>query len=151
MSRTLSLTPYSLVRPVYCKHRRPVLFTPSMLARALVQRLLNSGGAMELTMCKPGAASSAFLTPPRASLLPSSPPHILLFLLSLPSFPLPSSLCFLQPPLLFLSSLPPLPPAAAALQDRKAERRVCNVPKGDCERHRVSQNSTEDVRWALSP
>lgn len=53
LSRTLSLTPYSLVRPVYCERRRPVLFTPSMLARALVQRLLNSGGAMELTMCKP--------------------------------------------------------------------------------------------------
>ncbi|XP_004617407.2 caspase recruitment domain-containing protein 11 [Sorex araneus] len=53
LGRTLSLVPYSLVRPVYCEHRRPVLFVPSVLARALVQRLLNSAGAMELTMCKP--------------------------------------------------------------------------------------------------
>ncbi|XP_034525628.1 caspase recruitment domain-containing protein 11 isoform X5 [Ailuropoda melanoleuca] len=53
LSRNLSLIPYSLVRAFYCERRRPVLFTPTMLAKALVQKLLNSGGAMEFTMCKP--------------------------------------------------------------------------------------------------
>ncbi|XP_007525123.2 caspase recruitment domain-containing protein 11 [Erinaceus europaeus] len=51
--RNLSLVPYSLVRAVHCTRRRPVLFTPSLLAKALVQKVLNSGGAMEFTMCKP--------------------------------------------------------------------------------------------------
>ena len=54
LSKNLSLIPYSLVRAFYCERRRPVLFTPTMLAKALVQKLLNSGGAMEFTMCKPG-------------------------------------------------------------------------------------------------
>nr|XP_023411695.1 caspase recruitment domain-containing protein 11 isoform X1 [Loxodonta africana]XP_023411696.1 caspase recruitment domain-containing protein 11 isoform X1 [Loxodonta africana]XP_023411697.1 caspase recruitment domain-containing protein 11 isoform X1 [Loxodonta africana]XP_023411698.1 caspase recruitment domain-containing protein 11 isoform X1 [Loxodonta africana] len=53
LSRNLSLIPYSLVRPFSCIRRRPVLFSPSMLAKTLVQKLLNSGGAMEFTMCKP--------------------------------------------------------------------------------------------------
>lgn len=53
LSKNFSLIPYSLVRAVHCERRRPVLFTPTMLAKALVQRLLNSGGAMEFTMCKP--------------------------------------------------------------------------------------------------
>ena len=54
LSKNFSLIPYSLVRAVHCERRRPVLFTPTMLAKALVQKLLNSGGALELTMCKPG-------------------------------------------------------------------------------------------------
>lgn len=54
LSKSLSLIPYSLVRNFHCERRRPVLFTPTMLAKALVQKLLNSGGAMEFTMCKPG-------------------------------------------------------------------------------------------------
>ncbi|KAM5229241.1 caspase recruitment domain-containing protein 11 [Ctenodactylus gundi] len=53
LGRNLSLTPYSLVRAFHCARRRPVLFTPTALARTLVQRLLNSGGALELTICKP--------------------------------------------------------------------------------------------------
>ncbi|KAJ8792709.1 hypothetical protein J1605_019529 [Eschrichtius robustus] len=53
LGRNLSLIPYSLVRAFHCERRRPVLFTPTMLAKALVQKLLNSGGAMEFTMCKP--------------------------------------------------------------------------------------------------
>ncbi|KAM9209318.1 caspase recruitment domain-containing protein 11 [Dugong dugon] len=53
LSRNLSLIPYSLVRSFSCTRRRPVLFSPSMLAKTLVQKLLNSGGAMEFTMCKP--------------------------------------------------------------------------------------------------
>uniref|UniRef100_A0A452FG47 Caspase recruitment domain-containing protein 11 n=1 Tax=Capra hircus TaxID=9925 RepID=A0A452FG47_CAPHI len=53
LGKNLSLIPYSLVRAFRCERRRPVLFTPTMLAKALVQKLLNSGGAMEFTMCKP--------------------------------------------------------------------------------------------------
>nr|XP_044998728.1 caspase recruitment domain-containing protein 11 [Jaculus jaculus] len=52
LSRNLSLIPYSLVRAFHCERRRPVLFTPTMLAKTLVQKLLNSGGAMEFTICK---------------------------------------------------------------------------------------------------
>ncbi|OXB82759.1 UNVERIFIED_CONTAM: hypothetical protein H355_000457 [Colinus virginianus] len=47
------LIPYSLVRPIHCERRRPVLFTPTMLAKTLVQKLLNSGGALEFNICKP--------------------------------------------------------------------------------------------------
>uniref|UniRef100_A0A8C9FDZ6 Caspase recruitment domain family member 11 n=1 Tax=Pavo cristatus TaxID=9049 RepID=A0A8C9FDZ6_PAVCR len=47
------LIPYSLVRPIHCERRRPVLFTPTMLAKSLVQKLLNSGGALEFNICKP--------------------------------------------------------------------------------------------------
>lgn len=52
LSRNLTLIPYSLVRAFHCERRRPVLFTPTMLAKTLVQKLLNSGGAMEFTICK---------------------------------------------------------------------------------------------------
>uniref|UniRef100_A0A8C9Q556 Caspase recruitment domain-containing protein 11 n=1 Tax=Spermophilus dauricus TaxID=99837 RepID=A0A8C9Q556_SPEDA len=52
LSKGLSLIPYSLVRAFYCERRRPVLFTPTILAKMLVQKLLNSGGAMEFTICK---------------------------------------------------------------------------------------------------
>ncbi|XP_063090166.1 caspase recruitment domain-containing protein 11 isoform X2 [Cavia porcellus] len=52
LSKNLSLIPYSLVRAFHCERRRPVLFTPTMLAKTLVQKLLNSGGAMEFTLCK---------------------------------------------------------------------------------------------------
>lgn len=48
------LIPYSLVRPIHCERRRPVLFTPTVLAKSLVQKLLNSGGALEFNICKPG-------------------------------------------------------------------------------------------------
>ncbi|XP_006859844.1 PREDICTED: caspase recruitment domain-containing protein 11 [Chrysochloris asiatica] len=53
LSRNLNLVPYSLVRSFPCPRRRPVLFSPSLLAKTLVQKLLNSGGALEFTMCKP--------------------------------------------------------------------------------------------------
>ncbi|XP_023569199.1 caspase recruitment domain-containing protein 11 isoform X1 [Octodon degus] len=52
LSKNLSLIPYSLVRAFHCERRRPVLFTPTVLAKTLVQKLLNSGGAMEFTLCK---------------------------------------------------------------------------------------------------
>jgi caspase recruitment domain-containing protein 11 len=55
-SKNLSLAPYSLVRAVHCERRRPVVFTPTALAKALVQRLLNSGGALEFTICKSGGS-----------------------------------------------------------------------------------------------
>lgn len=54
LDKKLSLIPYSLVRPIHCERRRPVLFTPTMLAKPLVQKLLNSGGALEFNICKPG-------------------------------------------------------------------------------------------------
>lgn len=41
-----------------------MLFTPTMLAKALVQKLLNSGGAMEFTMCKPGEHPTCSRGPP---------------------------------------------------------------------------------------
>uniref|UniRef100_A0A8D0GCI1 Caspase recruitment domain-containing protein 11 n=1 Tax=Sphenodon punctatus TaxID=8508 RepID=A0A8D0GCI1_SPHPU len=50
---SLSLIPYSSVRPIHCERRRPILFTPTMLAKTLVQKLLNSGGALEFNLCKP--------------------------------------------------------------------------------------------------
>ncbi|KAJ7403643.1 Caspase recruitment domain-containing protein 11 [Willisornis vidua] len=53
INKKLSLIPYSLVRPIHCERRRPVLFTPTMLAKPLVQKLLNSGGALEFNICKP--------------------------------------------------------------------------------------------------
>ncbi|KAM6379528.1 LOW QUALITY PROTEIN: caspase recruitment domain-containing protein 11 [Pluvialis apricaria] len=53
INKRLSLIPYSLVRPIHCERRRPVLFTPTMLAKTLVQKLLNSGGALEFNICKP--------------------------------------------------------------------------------------------------
>ncbi|XP_045397189.1 caspase recruitment domain-containing protein 11 isoform X2 [Lemur catta] len=52
LGKNLSLIPYSLVRAFHCERRRPVLFTPTVLAKTLVQKLLNSGGAMEFTICK---------------------------------------------------------------------------------------------------
>ncbi|PKU37162.1 caspase recruitment domain-containing protein 11 isoform x1 [Limosa lapponica baueri] len=53
INKRLSLIPYSLVRPIHCERRRPVLFSPTMLAKTLVQKLLNSGGALEFNICKP--------------------------------------------------------------------------------------------------
>ncbi|XP_036598174.1 caspase recruitment domain-containing protein 11 isoform X1 [Trichosurus vulpecula] len=53
LNKRLNLIPYSSVRSFYSERRRPVLFTPTMLAKTLVQKLLNSGGAMEFNMCKP--------------------------------------------------------------------------------------------------
>ncbi|XP_077172580.1 caspase recruitment domain-containing protein 11 isoform X1 [Paroedura picta] len=53
INRSLSLVPYSSVRPTHCVNRRPVLFTPTMLSKTLIQKLLNSGGALEFNLCKP--------------------------------------------------------------------------------------------------
>ncbi|XP_053552728.1 caspase recruitment domain-containing protein 11 [Bombina bombina] len=53
IKKSLNLIPYSLVRPYHCEKRRPVLFAPYMLAKSIVQKLLNSGGALEFNLCKP--------------------------------------------------------------------------------------------------
>ncbi|KAJ6651135.1 hypothetical protein lerEdw1_000775 [Lerista edwardsae] len=53
INRSFSLVPYSSVRPIHCDHWRPVLFTPTMLSKVLIQKLLNSGGALEFDLCKP--------------------------------------------------------------------------------------------------
>ncbi|XP_060799052.1 caspase recruitment domain-containing protein 11 [Neoarius graeffei] len=49
----LSLIPYSPVTPHHCPRKRPVLFSPNILAKTIVQKFLNAGGVMEFTVCKP--------------------------------------------------------------------------------------------------
>ncbi|XP_054851246.1 caspase recruitment domain-containing protein 11 [Eublepharis macularius] len=53
INRSLSLIPYSSVRPTHCDNRRPVLFAPTVLSKTLIQKFLNSGGALEFNLCKP--------------------------------------------------------------------------------------------------
>ncbi|KAH0631998.1 hypothetical protein JD844_019980 [Phrynosoma platyrhinos] len=53
INKSFSLIPYSSVRPIHCDHRRPVLFCPTMLSKTFIQKLLNSGGALEFNLCKP--------------------------------------------------------------------------------------------------
>ncbi|XP_061740973.1 caspase recruitment domain-containing protein 11 isoform X5 [Nerophis ophidion] len=57
MSRSLNLTPYSHVTPQRSQGRRPVLFTPTALAKTLSQKLVNMGGAMDFCICKPDILS----------------------------------------------------------------------------------------------
>ncbi|XP_059835463.1 caspase recruitment domain-containing protein 11 isoform X1 [Hypanus sabinus] len=53
IKKNFSLVPYSLVHPYHTQRKRPVLFSPTPLAKMLVHRLLNSGEAMEFDICKP--------------------------------------------------------------------------------------------------
>ncbi|XP_061455453.1 caspase recruitment domain-containing protein 11 [Rhineura floridana] len=53
INKGFSLIPYSSVRPTHCDRRRPVLFSPTVLSKAFIQKLLNSGGALEFNLCKP--------------------------------------------------------------------------------------------------
>ncbi|KAM9784754.1 caspase recruitment domain-containing protein 11 isoform X1 [Syngnathus typhle] len=53
MSRSLNLTPYSVVTPQWTERKRPVLFTPSALAKTLSQKLVNMGGVTDFSVCKP--------------------------------------------------------------------------------------------------
>ncbi|XP_055506983.1 caspase recruitment domain-containing protein 11 [Leucoraja erinacea] len=53
VKKSFSLIPYSLVHPHHTQRRRPVLFSPTPLAKLLVQKLLNSGESMEFDICKP--------------------------------------------------------------------------------------------------
>ncbi|KAF7651407.1 hypothetical protein LDENG_00111370 [Lucifuga dentata] len=50
---SLNLIPYSTVTPQRTERRRPVLFTPVALAKTLIQKILNMGGAMDFNICKP--------------------------------------------------------------------------------------------------
>uniref|UniRef100_A0A8C9SWF0 Caspase recruitment domain family member 11 n=1 Tax=Scleropages formosus TaxID=113540 RepID=A0A8C9SWF0_SCLFO len=53
LNKSLNLIPYSLVTPYHSQTKRPVLFVPNTLAKAIVQKILNLGGAMEFDLCKP--------------------------------------------------------------------------------------------------
>lgn len=57
LNKSLNLIPYSLVTPHHCQRKRPILFTPNILAKTIVQKFLNLGGAMEFNICKPGKNS----------------------------------------------------------------------------------------------
>ncbi|KAI3360095.1 hypothetical protein L3Q82_014408 [Scortum barcoo] len=57
LSRSLNLIPYSPVTPQRTQRRRPVLFTPTALAKTIIQKILNMGGAMDFNICKPDKLS----------------------------------------------------------------------------------------------
>lgn len=59
LSRSLSLIPYSPVTLQRTQRRRPVLFTPAALAKTIIQKILNMGGAMDFNICKPGQCMKA--------------------------------------------------------------------------------------------
>ncbi|XP_056143697.1 caspase recruitment domain-containing protein 11 [Lampris incognitus] len=53
LSGSLNLIPYSLVTPQRTQRKRPVLFTPSALAKIIIRKILNMGAAMDFNICKP--------------------------------------------------------------------------------------------------
>ncbi|XP_061568036.1 caspase recruitment domain-containing protein 11 isoform X2 [Cololabis saira] len=53
LSRGINLIPYSPVTPQRTQRRRPVLFTPTALAKTIIQKILNMGAAMDFNICKP--------------------------------------------------------------------------------------------------
>uniref|UniRef100_A0A674DNC2 Caspase recruitment domain family member 11 n=1 Tax=Salmo trutta TaxID=8032 RepID=A0A674DNC2_SALTR len=53
VSRSVNLVPYSLVNPQRVQRKRPVLISPNSLARTIIQKILNMGGAMDFNICKP--------------------------------------------------------------------------------------------------
>ncbi|XP_022074305.1 caspase recruitment domain-containing protein 11 isoform X1 [Acanthochromis polyacanthus] len=57
LSRSLNLIPYSPVTPQRTQRRRPVLFSPTALAKTIIQKILNMGAAMDFTICKPDILS----------------------------------------------------------------------------------------------
>ncbi|XP_037545383.1 caspase recruitment domain-containing protein 11 [Nematolebias whitei] len=57
LSRSLNLIPYSPVTPQRTQRRRPVLFTPTALAKTIIQKILNMGAAMDFNICKPDTLS----------------------------------------------------------------------------------------------
>ncbi|KAJ8372852.1 hypothetical protein AAFF_G00276250 [Aldrovandia affinis] len=57
LSKNLNLIPYSPVIPYHSQRKRPVLFAPNILAKTIVQKFLNLGGAMEFNICKPDILS----------------------------------------------------------------------------------------------
>ncbi|XP_041942176.1 caspase recruitment domain-containing protein 11 isoform X6 [Alosa sapidissima] len=57
LKKGLNLIPYSLVTSYHCQRKRPVLFAPNALAKTIIQKFLNLGGAMEFNICKPDILS----------------------------------------------------------------------------------------------
>ncbi|KAM9393722.1 caspase recruitment domain-containing protein 11 isoform 2-T2 [Pholidichthys leucotaenia] len=57
LSRSLSLIPYSPVTLQKTQRRRPVLFCPTAMAKTIIQKILNMGGAMDFNICKPDTLS----------------------------------------------------------------------------------------------
>ncbi|KAG7504433.1 caspase recruitment domain-containing protein 11 [Solea senegalensis] len=57
LSRSLNLIPYSPVTPQRTQRRRPVIFTPTALAKTIIQKILNMGEAMDFDICKPDTLS----------------------------------------------------------------------------------------------
>ncbi|XP_071330353.1 caspase recruitment domain-containing protein 11 isoform X2 [Trachinotus anak] len=57
LSRGLNLIPYSPVTLQRTQRKRPVLFTPTALAKTIIQKILNMGGAMDFNICKPDTLS----------------------------------------------------------------------------------------------
>ncbi|CAB1428757.1 unnamed protein product [Pleuronectes platessa] len=57
LSRSLNLIPYSTVTLQRTQRRRPVLFSPNALAKTIIQKILNMGGAMDFDICKPDTLS----------------------------------------------------------------------------------------------
>lgn len=49
------LIPYSVVQPVQIQTKRPVIFSPSLFSRGLIERLLQpAGSALKFDTCQPG-------------------------------------------------------------------------------------------------
>ncbi|XP_016895814.1 caspase recruitment domain-containing protein 11 [Cynoglossus semilaevis] len=57
LSRSLNLIPYSPVTPQRTQRKRPVLFTPTALAKTIIQKILNMGAAMDFDIGKPDTLS----------------------------------------------------------------------------------------------
>ncbi|KAM9843995.1 caspase recruitment domain-containing protein 11 [Aulostomus maculatus] len=57
LSRSLNLIPYSPVTPQWTQRKRPILFSPTALAKILTQKLLNLGASMDFSTCKPDVLS----------------------------------------------------------------------------------------------
>ncbi|CAI9604479.1 unnamed protein product [Staurois parvus] len=54
LRKNFNLVPYSLVHPIHIDKKRPVLFAPCTMAKPIIQKLINSPGAFDFNMCKPG-------------------------------------------------------------------------------------------------
>lgn len=53
------LIPYSLVQPVQVKTKRPVIFSPSLLSRGLIERLLQPAeSGLKFNTCQPGICTT---------------------------------------------------------------------------------------------
>lgn len=49
------LIPYSMVQPIQVKTKRPVIFSPSLLSRGLIERLLQPAeSGLDFNTCQPG-------------------------------------------------------------------------------------------------